>query len=74
MSGAIIEEIKSKGDWASETVYQYLKTPFQVRVINELRAAATLAAVGSESQGVLGPGPGERAQELAVIARPGPLE
>ena len=54
MSGVTIEEIKSRGDWASETVYQYLKTPFQVRVINDLRAVAVLVAVGSDSQRVLG--------------------
>ena len=44
MCGASIEEIKARGDWASETVYKYLKTPLQVRVLNDLRVAATLAA------------------------------
>ena len=48
MCGASIEEIKARGDWASETVYTYLRTPLQVRVLNDLKVAATLAATGGE--------------------------
>ena len=44
MCGASIEEIKTRGDWASETVYSYLKTPLQTRVLNDMRVASTLAA------------------------------
>lgn len=41
--GATIEEIKVRGDWASETVYAYLKTPLQVRIMNDLRVSSSLA-------------------------------
>ena len=43
MCGASIEEIKVRGDWASETVYAYLKTPLQVRIINDIRVSSTLS-------------------------------
>ena len=42
MCGATIEEIKMRGDWASETVYAYLRTPLAVRIINDMRVAASL--------------------------------
>ena len=50
MAGATIEEIKFRGDWASETVYRYLKTPLQQRILNDLSVAATLSAVGGQAE------------------------
>ena len=34
--GTSIKEIKVRGDWASEVVYAYLKSPLQVRIMNDL--------------------------------------
>ena len=56
MAGATIEEIKTRGDWASETVYPYLKTPLQTRILNDLRVAASLAAAGDGEEEWLEPG------------------
>ena len=58
MAGATIEEIKSRGDWASDVhVYAYLRTPLLSRIVNEFKVAASLAAVGNLEEEWLGPGP-----------------
>ena len=44
MCGATVEELKARGDWASETVYVYLKTPLAVRILDDMRVAAALCA------------------------------
>ena len=46
--GVTIEEIKVRGDWASEAVYAYLKTPLWVLIMNDLRVSASLAQVSLE--------------------------
>ena len=43
MCGASLEEIKTTGDWASDVVFTYLKTPLTVRIINYLQVAAKLS-------------------------------
>ena len=43
--GATIEELKVRGDWVSDTVLQYLQTPLQVRIMNDLRVATALSTV-----------------------------
>ena len=50
-AGTTIEEIKARGDWASKTVYSYLKTPLQTRILNDLRVATSLAAAGDGEMG-----------------------
>ena len=57
MFGASIEEIKTRGDWASETVYKYLKTPLQARILSDFRVAASLSAVDENDEHGLGAGP-----------------
>lgn len=44
MCGASIEELRARGDWASETIFDYLKTPLQVRIVNDMKVATALAA------------------------------
>ena len=44
MCGATIEQIKTMGDWASETVYTYLQTPLAVRLRDDMKVAASLSA------------------------------
>ena len=57
MCGATIEEIKCRGDWASETVYAYLSTPIQTRILNDIRVASVLAGVDGRDEGGLEAGP-----------------
>ena len=57
MCGISIEEIKARGDWATKTVYDYLKTPLQARILNDLRVAASLSVVDERSEQCLGAGP-----------------
>ena len=57
MAGATIEEIKTREDWPLETVYSYLKTPLQTRILNNLRVAASLAAAADLEEEWLEPGP-----------------
>ena len=56
MAGATIEELKVRGDWASDTVYKYLKTPLQQRILNDLRVASTLSSVERRGEEWLGAG------------------
>ena len=55
--GASIEEIKTWGDWTTETVYDYLKTPLQARIVNDLCVAFSLSVVDEWSEQCLGEGP-----------------
>ena len=38
-----IEEIRVRGDWASDAVYQYINTPFSIRIVNDIRVASLIA-------------------------------
>ena len=42
MCGASLEELRTRGDWASDTIFAYLKTPLTVRVMNDMRVANSL--------------------------------
>ena len=42
MHGAAVEEIKSRGEWGSDTVFKYITTPLSERILNDMRVAATL--------------------------------
>ena len=44
MCGATIEELKVRGDWASDTIFTYLKTPLTIRIMNDMRVANSLAS------------------------------
>lgn len=56
MAGASIEEIKVRGDWASDTVYRYLKTPLQQRILNDIQVAVSLASVEERVEELVGSG------------------
>ena len=45
MTGASIREIMIRGDWSSDTVYQYLATPLNQRIIEDLRVANVLSTI-----------------------------
>ena len=42
MVGASVSEIKERGDWSSDCVYEYLKTPLVTRVQDDMRVSAML--------------------------------
>lgn len=48
MCGATIEELRVRGDWASDAVFGYLKTPLQSRILNDIRVASALANLDVE--------------------------
>ena len=58
MCGASIEELKTRGDWVSDAVFQYLRTPIQTRIVNDLRVATALAGVGEQTEVGVGGGLG----------------
>ena len=43
MCGASVEELKIRGEWSSDTVYEYLKTPLGARIVSDIKVASTLA-------------------------------
>ena len=45
MIGVSLEEIRTRGDWSSDCVMQYLKTPLDERVHQDLRVAALIEDV-----------------------------
>ena len=45
MCRATVEELKTRGDWSSDTVYIYLKTPLETSILNDMRVAASLCVV-----------------------------
>lgn len=45
MCGASLEELRTRGDWASDTIFIYLKTPLGARIVNDIRVATSLASV-----------------------------
>ena len=40
---AYVEELKIRGDWSSDTVFQYLKKPLGARIVADIKVASTLA-------------------------------
>lgn len=44
MCGATLEELRVRGDWASDTIFAYLQTPLSVRIINDIRVSNALSA------------------------------
>ena len=47
MAGSSIQEIKTRGDWASDCVYLYLHVPLYQRIADDLLVVNLLAAVDS---------------------------
>lgn len=47
LAGSSIQEIKTRGDWASDCVYLYLRVPLQERIADDIRVATMLASVGA---------------------------
>ena len=43
MIGVPVEDIKVRGDWSSDCVRQYLKTPLDVRIQQDVLVAAIIA-------------------------------
>ena len=43
MSGASLEEIRTRGDWSSDAIFSYLKTPFVERVLHDIQFASLLS-------------------------------
>ena len=43
MQGATIAEIRTRGDWSSESVYDYIKLPLSERIILDAKVARALA-------------------------------
>ena len=52
MCGASIEELRTRGDWCTDTVFTYLKTPLTVRIMDDMRVATSLAATNIEEGGL----------------------
>ena len=47
MEGASLEEIKSRGDWSSDTVFAYITTPLSERILADMCVAVALSATVS---------------------------
>ena len=45
MIGVSVQEIKERGDWQSDAVYEYLKTPLAARIANDMKVADLLGEV-----------------------------
>ena len=43
MIGVSVAEIKQRGDWQSDAVYEYLKAPLSVRIANDMKVADMLS-------------------------------
>ena len=54
LCGASIEELRTRGDWCTDTVFTYLKTPLTVRIMDDMRVATSLAATNIMEEGGLG--------------------
>ena len=52
MCGVTLEELKARGDWASDTVFAYLRTPLTTRILNDMQVASALSAVNIREPGL----------------------
>ena len=50
MCGATLEELRTRGDWSSDTVFTYIKTPLTARIMNDMRVATSLALTVPEGE------------------------
>lgn len=44
MCGASLEELRVRGDWSSDSIFAYLRTPISMRIISDIRVATLLAS------------------------------
>ena len=44
LCGATLEELRTRGDWSSDAIFEYIKTPLPIRIINDMRVASLLAS------------------------------
>ena len=44
LCGTTLEELRVRGDWASDTNFAYLQTPLNVRIIDDIRVSNALSA------------------------------
>lgn len=65
MCGASIEELRVRGDWATDTVFTYLKTPLTVRIMNDMRVATSLASSEPQGLSLVGLGDSHSGESLA---------
>ena len=42
---ATIEELRTRGDWCTDTVFTYLTMPLSIRIMNDMQVATNLAAM-----------------------------
>ena len=42
--GATLEELRTCGDWSRDAVFEYIKTPLPIRVVNDMRVVSLLAS------------------------------
>ena len=45
IQGASIEEMKTRGDWSSDTVFSYISLPLSERIMSDMRVATALDAI-----------------------------
>ena len=50
MIGVNLEEIRTRGDGKSDCVYQYLKTPLNMRVEQDMKVANLMEAYTTDNQ------------------------
>lgn len=55
MTGASLEELRARGDWSTDTVFTYLKTPLTLRILNDIRVATALATSVDQMDPLQGP-------------------
>ena len=67
MCGATLEELKARGDWSSDTVFAYLRTPLTTRILNDMRVASALSAVKMTEPGL---GDSPEGGSLAFLPEP----
>lgn len=48
LQGATIDELKVRGDWASDCVYKYIARPLSERIVSDIRVASTLANITAD--------------------------
>ena len=44
LSGVTLKELRSSGDWMSDAIFEYTKTPLPTGIVNDMRVAPLLAS------------------------------
>ena len=64
---AMLEELKALGDWSSDTVFAYLRTPLTMHILNDMRVPSVLSAVKLTEPGL---GDSPDGGSLAILPEP----